>query len=62
MNRIKNSGLKVKTNINFPVNESRYKGIANYDFKVNNDDPIDKTEIYNHPDFNLLYEKKLGYI
>ena len=61
MNKIKDCGLEVKDNIQFPINTDNYKN-SNKKYVKNNNYPIKKNTIYNHPDFDLDYEKKLGYI
>ena len=53
MSKIKNIGLSVKPNINFPLN------IKNYKLKSNK---INDKRILNHSEFRKHYEKLLGYI
>lgn len=61
MNKIKNKGLKVKENIQFPLNTDKYKN-TNMKFKSDSKtDHIPKDTIFNNKNFNLMYEKKFGY-
>ena len=53
INRIKNMGLKIRNNIEFPTKEEMTPRKLNQ---------IEKNLIYNHPDFDTSYEKKIGYI
>lgn len=58
MNEIKNKyNLKVKSNINFPLNITYYKSDKNSVFKKKNNNKISKEEIIKRAD--LFYEKKL---
>ena len=69
LNLIKDKGLKVKKNINYPLHiNKQYQGgkvVSNNFNKIKN--IIDKNEfklneLYNHPDFNVFLETKvLGY-
>ena len=60
MIKIKNKGLIVKPNINFPLNVFTYKNSKNIFKKKSN--KITEKRILNHPDFRKHYEKFLGYI
>lgn len=69
MNNLKNKGLKIKTNIKFPVNYYRYKNTLNdsilyADMKQNKNNDIYLPEllILNNKNLNEEYEKKLGYL
>jgi hypothetical protein len=62
LNKIKNAGLNVKSDINFPLNTIFYKNnkniIYNKDNKINY---IDKELIMENPNLIKLYEIQLGY-
>jgi hypothetical protein len=61
MNKLKNKGLEVKNNINFPLNITYYKNIKNSKFVKKNNEISNET-IYNKIKENkelLLYEKIL---
>jgi len=61
MNRLKNKGLEVKNNINFPLNITYYKNMKNCKFVKKNNEISNET-IYNKIKENkelLLYEKIL---
>ena len=59
--KIKNIGLKIKPNINFPLNETKYKK-ENKIYVYTKKDFISRDLIITHPNFNYQLEKKLGYI
>ena len=65
MNLIKNTGLIVKDNINFPINSNLYKKFPGTDSKeimksaINN---LTKEEVYNNNNLINYYEEQLGYI
>ena len=60
MIKIKNIGLIVKPNINFPLNVFTYnKSEIKFEKKSNE---ITEKRILNHSDFRKDYEKILGYI
>lgn len=61
MNKIKNFGLIVNPNIDFPLNSNKYKTSKNCIYKVNDNNPIDKELIYSHKDFDTTYELQLRY-
>jgi len=61
MKKIKDKGLKVKKDINFPVNTQNYKN-TNKNLFVKKTNEISSDKILNHPSFIKFYEKKLGYI
>jgi len=66
LNKIKNCGLIVKPNIDFPINNTKYdyKYLKDYDKneKKNKKYIISKQLILNNPNINLYYERKLNYI
>jgi phage pi2 protein 07 len=59
--QIKNKGLIVKENIQFPVNTNIYKKNQN-EIYVKKENVISSERILNHPDLILYYEKRLNYI
>ena len=59
--QIKDKGLDVKQNINFPVNTSAYKN-TEQEYVKPKYDKISLATIFNHPDLILFYEEKLNYI
>lgn len=59
MNKIKDKGLKIKENINFPLNSKSYKkGDSIFTKKVNY---IPSIIIFRNPNYNYAIEKSLGY-
>lgn len=64
MNLIKSKGLKVKDNIEFPINIKKYKNEKYYfkDKLKNNIDKISNELVYSHIDLNIYYERKLNYL
>lgn len=63
MNQIKNCNLEVKQDINFPLNTNNYKKDTNIKFSTIKKQPyiITKEMVYENPNFNPQYEKRLGY-
>jgi hypothetical protein len=68
MEKIRDTGLKVKSSINFPVNYNKYME-GNKQSKKNpifvthfKKDEISKGTIVYHPSFNKKYEEQLGYL
>ena len=59
--KIKNKGLKVHQNINFPLNSNNYNNIKNTIF-TKNDNNIPSEKILNNPNLIQFYEKKLCYL
>jgi len=59
--KIKDKGLKVRENINFPSNSNNYKNIKNTVF-TKNENNIPSEKILNNPNLIQFYENKLGYI
>ena len=60
MKKIKNKGLNIKNNINFPVNTKRYKKEnSNYVKKKNK---ISNSKVLRNKNFKKFYELKLKYI
>jgi len=63
MNKIKNCGLIIKNNIEFPINSNKYKNKPNEKYIPKTENYIVSKEIIlNHPNFDFFYELKLGYI
>ena len=62
INKIKNKGLKIKNNINFPLNLNYYKNNKDKKFKKIKNDIINYKLILNNSNFIEFYEKKLNYI
>ena len=64
MNKIKNKGLIVKNDINFPIDVNYYKMCKNIIFKKSEkkDEIITKNEILQNPNLMPFYENELGYI
>ena len=61
MNKIKNTGIKIKDDNLFPINSFKYKK-EEKKFIENKNYLISKNKIYKHSFFNLYYEKKINYI
>ena len=62
MNKIRDCGLEVKDNIEFPLNTTQYKKEIGKTYVPNNNNPISKERIYENKNFDPYYEKLLGYI
>ena len=63
MMQIKNKGLRVKQQINFPLNTDSYKNRKNEKYcEQIKDADISDAVILNNPNLIPYYEKKLGYI
>jgi len=68
MEKIRDTGLQVKSSINFPVNYNKYmegnkQSINNPIFVTHfKTDEISKGTIFYHPSFNKKYEERLGYL
>ena len=62
MDRIKNTGLIVKPNIQFPINTNNYKGLKNQIFKKSENKDIPSELVLNSGKLTTHYEKLLGYI
>jgi hypothetical protein len=65
INKIKNIGLLVKPNINYPINinyDCKYLETYNKDKKKHKKNLISRQLILNNPNINLYYERKLKYI
>ena len=60
MKKIKNKGLNIKNNINFPVNVKKYKKDSNNYVKKKN--TISNSKILRNKSFKKFYELKLKYI
>jgi hypothetical protein len=60
LDKIKNKGLTIKQNINYPINTNLYKK-TNKEFKKNNKYYISKKTIFNNKNFHPEIEKKIGY-
>lgn len=62
MFKLYNKGLKIKTNIKFPLNTTNYKGCKNKKFIENNNYNISNKLALTNPNLNKTYEIKLKYI
>jgi hypothetical protein len=65
INKIKNCGLTIKNNIEYPININRdckYSNTYNKDIKKYKKHIISKQVIINNPNINLYYERMLNYI
>lgn len=62
MFKLYNKGLKIKTNIKFPLNTTNYKGYKNKKFIENNNYNISNKLALTNPNLNKTYEIKLKYI
>jgi hypothetical protein len=60
--KIKNKGLTIKENINFPVNSDNYKGDVNIKYVKKIDRTISDEIILTNPNLIPFYEYKLNYI
>ena len=60
MKKIKNKGLNIKNNINFPVNVNKYKNSNNNYVKKKNE--ISNSKILGNKNFKKFYELELKYI
>lgn len=62
MDKIRDKGLQVKSDCNFPVNVTTYKGsMTNILFKPNLKFEISRKLVFEHPSFDPHYEKLLHY-
>ena len=61
MNKIRSYNIPIKNSDIFPLNSYKYKN-ENKKFIENKNYSISKDIIYNHPSFNVDYEKKINYI
>jgi len=62
LNKIKDKGLKIKDEQNFPLNITMYKKDITKTFDINNKtNIIPSTFILNNPNFDKSFEKALGY-
>jgi hypothetical protein len=59
---LKNKGLNVKENIEFPINNNNYKGRENEKFIKKENNLISLQRILNNPNLIRTYEIKLGYL
>ncbi len=62
MNKLKNKGLNVKHNINFPLNTSWYKNNKDKIFSKIKENKISKEIILHNKNLIRKYEEKLGYL
>ena len=62
MNKLRDTGLRVKPNIQFPLNWIYYKDLKNELYQKKEYKEISKDLVLNSPNFIQEYEKKLGYL